>query len=222
MSLQEPLRYNISSWRQLPNCLSNNSRELRIHVTDFFNNDILRGFRISVEHTTLGVLFCCVLQARGSIVTDDSEYGENELTPDQILAELYKYGFYITYTPVKALSGNMLDYLITLDKLCFDKIRILNVWHYTNTGEKQSDTKIVAFMSDPLGDWLNNAYSAHESEFTKALNDGTALNLTNLSKTKNFRWDWLYGVVLSIEDVIRENADQMIEINDAGGDTDGD
>ena len=213
MSLQEPLRYNISSWRQLPNCLSNNSRALRIHVTDFFNNEELRGFRISLEHTTMGVLFCCVLQARGSIVTDEDEYGASELSPEEILRELKKYGFDITYEPVKGLSGNLLDYLITLDKLAYDKIRILNVWHYNKNGMQESETKVVAFQANPHGDWLNNGYSASEKEFIQALNDGTAINLTDMSRTKNFRWDWLYGNVLSIEDVIRDNADQMIEVN---------
>lgn len=211
MSL-ETLRYKISSWRQLPDCLSNNSRELRIHITDFFNNEELRGFRISLEHTTLGVLFCCVLQARGSIVTDEDEYGASELTPEEILKELRKYGFEITYEPIKGLSGNLLDYLITLDKLGYDKIRVLNVWH-TQNGTKAFETKIVAFQVNPHGDWLNNGYSASEKEFIKALNDGTAINLTDTSRTKNFRWDWLYGNVLSIEDVIEANADQMIESN---------
>ncbi len=212
MSLREPLRYKISSWRQLPNCLSNNSRELRIHITDFFNNDELRGFRISLEHTTMGVLFCCVLQARGSLITDEDEYGASELTPTEILKELYKYGFYITYEPIHALSGNLLDYLITLDKLGYDKIRILNVWHSTDNGSTESDTKIVAFQSNPLGDWLNNGYSANRKEFLDALDAGTAINLTDTSRTKNFRWDWLYGNVLNIEDIIEDNANQMIEI----------
>lgn len=212
MSLQEPLRYKISSWRQLPKCLSNNSRELRIHVTDFFNNEELRGFRISLEHTTMGVLFCCVLQARGSLITDEDEYGASELSPTEILKELYKFGFYITYEPITALSGNLLDYLITLDKLGYDKIRVLNVWHYTSNGSQESDTKIVAFQANPLGNWLNNGYSANEKEFLDALNAGTAINLTDTSRTKNFRWDWLYGNVLNIEDVIEDNADQMIQI----------
>lgn len=213
MSLQEPLRYKISSWRQLPNCLSNNSRDLRIHITDFFNNEELRGFRISLEHRTMGVLFCCVLQARGTIITDEDEYGVTELSPETILKELHKFGFYITYEPIKALSGNLLNYLITLDNLSYDKIRILDVWHYEN-GEQAFETKIVAFQANPHGDWLNNGYSASEKEFLTALNDGTAINLTDMSRTKNFRWDWLYGNVLSIEDIIRENADQMIEIHD--------
>lgn len=211
-NLQEPLRYKISSWRQLPNCLSNTSRELRIHITDFFNNEELRGFRISVEHSSMGVIFCCVLQARGSIVVDEDEYGATELTPEEILKELHKYGFYIVYEPINALSGNLLDYLITLDKLDYDKIRILNVWHYKN-GVKESDTKIVAFQSNPHGEWLNNGYCANEKEFLSALNAGTAINLTDTSKTKNFRWDWLYGKVLNIEDIIQGNADQMIEFN---------
>lgn len=213
MSLQEPLRYEITSWRQLPKCLSNNSRELRIHITDFFNNEELRGFRISVEHTSMGVLFCCVLQARGSIITPEDEDFTHELTPEEILAELHKFGFYITYVPIKGLSGNLLDYLITLDKLGYDKIRVLNVWKRGSNGLQEFETKIVAFQVNPHGDWLNNGYSASAKEFLDALNDGTAINLTDTSRTKNFRWDWLYGKVLSIEDIIEENADQMIVPN---------
>ena len=196
----------------MPNCLSNNSRELKIHVTDFINNTELCGLRISVEHTTKGILFCCVLQASGTLITDGYDYGASELSPNEILKELYKYGFYITYEPLEALSSNLLDYLVTLDKLEYDKIRILNVWHLDN-GSTVSTNKIVAFQSNPHGDWLNNGYCANDKEFIDALNDGTAINLTNMSKTENFRWDWLYGNVLSISDIIRDYEEQIISNN---------
>ena len=204
MNLMEPLRYRISNWTQLPNCLSNNSRELKIHVASFVNNPELIGLRISVEHTTMGVLFCCMLQASGSIITDEDAYGATELSPTEILAELHKFGFYITYVPMESLSDDLLSYLTTLDGLDFDKIRILSVWHYHNS-EKVFENRIVAFQANPHGDWLNNGYAAGEEEFLKALDDGTAINLTDMSKTKNFRWDWLYGKVLSIEDIIRDS-----------------
>lgn len=207
------LRYKISSWRQLPQCLSNNSRHLRIHVVDLFNNDTLRGFKISLEHEQFGIIFACVIHARGDIVSDESSYGKFDLSTEVILKELEKYGYLITYEPNKNLSSSQLEYLMTLKGLGYDKIRILNVWTAPD-GAKNFSPKVVAFQSNPLGDWLNNAYAPPESEFLKALLDGTAVNLTNMSKTRNYRWDWLKDFVANVDDIIEDNADQMIEISD--------
>lgn len=211
-----PLRYKISSWRQLPECLSNNSRHLKIHLTDFFNNRHLRGFRISVDHDTMGTLFACILHARGDIVTDGYEFEKCELSTEEILRELKKFGFLITYHPNQNLPSAQLEYLISLRGLRYDKIRILNVWDLSSAGIKEYKTYIVAFMSDPHGDWLNNGYCPSLKEFSKALIDGTACNLTEVSKTRCFRWDWL-NFVANIDDIIKENADDMIRI---GGDDD--
>ena len=215
MNQMLPLRYKISSWRQLPDCRSNNDRELRIHVVDYFNNLELRGFRISVDHPRFGTLFACVLEARGRLITDIDEYGRSELSSEAILGELKKYGFYITYVPNENLPSETLEYLITLDKLGYDKIRIIDVWEASaSTGVKNFKPMIVAFQVKPLGDWLNNAYSPSLKEFTQALTDGTAINLTDISKTKQLRWDWLKGYVLNIKDIIRDNADDMIRFTD--------
>lgn len=159
----------------------------------------------------MGTMFACVLHARGTMITEADEYGKKELSVDAILAELEKFGFLITYAPNERLSGGQLEYLMTLRNLGYDKIRILNIWNSPN-GAQEWRPKVVAFQSDPLGDWLNNAYSPHEKEFTKALVNGTAVNLTEMSKTKRYRWDWL-DFVGSIDDIIAENADDMIRIN---------
>ena len=102
------------------------------------------------------------------------------------------------------LSSSQLEYLSTLKFLGYDKIRIMNVYKIVN-GVKQFDTKVVAFQVDPLGDWLNNAYSVSYSDFASALDAGHAANLTAVSKTKNYRWDWLVGKVLSIDDILADN-----------------
>lgn len=213
ISQGQPLRFKISSWRQLVGCVSNNNCDLHIHVTDFYNNDILRGFRISVDHDSFGTVFACVLQARGTMITETAEYGESELSADSIIAELAKYGFLVTYAPNENLSSGQLEYLMTLKNLGYDKIRIINPWTSAN-GEKEFEPKVVAFQSSPLGDWLNNAYSPYIDEFTKALLDGTAVNLTYISKTKKYRWDWLKDFVGNIDDIIQDNADDMIRIED--------
>lgn len=210
---RDPLRFRISSWRQLTGCRSNNDPDFRIHVTDFYNNRTLRGFRIRVDHPAFGDVFCCVLHARGTAVTDVDEYGRSELSESCILAELAKFGFFIEYAHEENLSGRQIQYLMTLKQLDYDKIRIINVWSAPN-GAKQWAPKVVAFQSRRLGNWLNNAYSPSEREFTAALVDGVAINLTDISKTKQFRWDWLKEFVGNIDDILADNADDMIRVDD--------
>ena len=160
-----PLRYNITSWDQLPQCLSNNSRNLKIDVSHFFNNDLLCGLRISVVHRAYGVLFSCMLGASGDLITSSNYYDDVEeprafeLTPKQILDELYKFGFCIYYEQREHLSPGQIDYLITLKGLHYDKIRVLGVKGVKN-GTDVFSTKVVAFNSENHSQWLDNTYRA--------------------------------------------------------------
>lgn len=203
MNPECPLRYSISDWRQLSKCKSNNSRELSITVTDYFNNDMIQGLKISVDHRIYGTLFATVLDATGLIVTPTNEL-TNNLPNATILAELAKFGFFVTFDEELNLSKDQIRYLITIRRLDYDKLRLLTV---VNPSTQTAVTKVVAFQVDPLGDWLNNAYEPSEKEFLSALDDGTAINLTDISKTKQFRWDWLKDLVVNIDDVIRDNAE---------------
>ena len=203
---QHPLRYRISSWLQLSKCKSNLSRELSLSATQLVNNDILTGTLIQIHHSTYGVIFACVLSAKGNMVQPNSNGVVDELTPDVILAELYKYGFDIQYVPAKGLPGSQVAYLMTLDNLKFDKIRLINVYKYVN-GQKAYRLNVVAFIASALGDWLNSGYCPSESEFNQALGDGTAINLSGVSKTQNYNWDWLSGWVANISDIISDCAE---------------
>ena len=168
---QTPLRYNISSWRQLPQCKSNNSKNLHIHVTDFIDNHLLRGFRISVDHAVYGTLFACVLNARGEMITHlnqnvpAEEPMAFEFTTDQILQELKKYGFFISYNPREHLPSSQIEYLMTLQGLHYDKIRLLYV-REQKYGATQAKRYLVAFKSCKHRQWLNNDYSPAKKEFT--------------------------------------------------------
>lgn len=201
-----PLRYKISDWRQLSNCLSNNSRDLRISVTTFLQDDRLNGLRISVEHCQYGSLFSYVVGAKGRIITTYGDEMIPELTTDQILLELMKYGFYVEYIPVKNLSGNQLKYLITLNELGFDKLRLMNVWKLDKTGLKKFSTQVIVFNSTGHDQWLNAGYSASQDEFNKALNGGSCVNITGVSKTRNFDWSWLHNRVMNIADILADNS----------------
>lgn len=203
MNMSMPLRYNISDWHRLSECKSNNSRLLSISVSDFINDKRLSGIRISIEHQYLGTLFAYVICAKGDIIDDiDGDYLP-ELSTKQLLTELAKYGFYITYNQRAHLSGTQLDYLMTLSGLGYDKLRILSTYSYIN-GIKQFSSKVIVFNSSKNPDWLNLAYSPSELELLAAFNSGSAINISAISRSKEFSWAWL-DYVADIQDILEDN-----------------
>ena len=216
-----PLRYRISNWKQLEGAKSNNSRDLSISVTTFVNDHRLNGQRIKVEHRVFGTLFACVVSGKGTLLTENIEGYMHEFTPAQILAELEKFGYYIQYDPTEQLSGNQIDLMLTLNRLGFDKLRVISVWSAT-LGVKESKIHVVAFQVDPLGDWMNSGYSPSLDEYQDAVTNGYAFDISGLSRAKNMNWSWLYGWVASIDDIIADQAvDQEFDATDntLGGDT---
>ena len=166
--MNAPLRYSISSWRQLVDVKSNNSPRLSISVTDFIQNREIAGLRICVEHENFGPMFTCILKAHGSIVTCPGNSYYHEFTVDDILKELYKYGFYIKYDPKNALTGNQLEYLMTLDKLGFDKIRLMNVITYTGS-VSTVNTYVVAFNVKEHPQWIDSFPAQSSSDYPHSL-----------------------------------------------------
>lgn len=213
MATQMPLQYKIRTWRQLVYCLSNTNRDLRIHVTDIFNNDLLSGFKISVDHPMLGTLFACVLEARGELIYEDEEYSPSELSVDSILNELKKYGFLVTFAQRLGLGGPQLEYLMAIRELGYDKIRLLGTWKMEHN-VKTTDVKVVAFRSESLSEWIHNTYSASFDEFNDALLNGFALNLSGMSQARQYRWDWLKDCVDNIDDIIADNLSDGIISSD--------
>ena len=199
-----PLRYNISNWKQLSNCLSNNSRALRITVTDFIQNTKLTGLRISVVHPEFGTLFSTVLHAEGDLISDDYVDSVDALTNEEILNELAKFGFYVTYEGRSHLSQGQLDYLVTLQTLHFNKLRRLTVRTPADP-VKPDQTMIVAFDANSHLDWMNNDYVPLKSDLDAALIAGTAINISTISDTCNYDWSWL-DYVASIEDILEDNS----------------
>ncbi len=205
------LRYNISNWDQLTKCRSNNSADLYITVDHVFNDNRLHGTIIRVTHSDFGVLFVCTVNSSGTILTPDPESGIiHEFTTEQILEELNKFGFEVTFNLEKGLSGEQLDYLMTLDSLGFDKIRTLDVYRYTDEYNKSFSPYIVAFNIEKCPTWIDASLSVGEKEFLSALNDGGAMNLTYVSQTQQFDWTWL-TYVANIKDIIENNSYSEVE-----------
>jgi len=183
--MADPLRYKISSWKQLPGCLSNTSKHLKIHVSSIFKDPGLTGLRITVEHCMFGTLFATVLNANGELIYP--EYA-NRLSDEEILKQLANYGFLIEYTPEVKLPPEQLNYLRTLQTLGFDKIRILPV----KFRDGKVEIKTVVFNVEHNPNWLSYPYEAPYKEWEAALaKTGSALNITDVSITKQFDWGWL-------------------------------
>lgn len=204
--MSNPLRYNISNWDQLTKCRSNNSADLYITVDHIINDQRLEGTVIRLTHSDFGVLFVCTINCKGTILTPDNNSGIiPEFTTDQILTELKKFGFDVTFNLEKGLSGDQLAYLMTVDELGFDKIRTLDVYVYDELGNRKYSQYIVAFNIEKCPDWINQSYCTNKTEFLSALNDGGAMNLTYVSQTQQFDWTWL-DYVANIDDIIENNS----------------
>lgn len=203
-----PLRFNISDWHQLCKVQSNNSRQLSITVQDLVSSNILTGLLIQVMHADYGCLFSCVVEGSGSLLTENAGH-VHEFTTAQILAELYKYGFDVTYNPRAHLPGSQVNFLMSLKPLGYDKLRVLNVWAIEN-GVRTFKWYVVAFNLSLNPNWINNGYAARESEFLESLRNGSAVNVSAIKsnmypESHNWSWSWL-DYIASIDDILSENA----------------
>ena len=173
-----PLKYNISAWDQLSCCLSNLSRDLHIHVTEFVQNDKISGTRIRVEHETFGVLFACVINAQGSLVSTDSGI-VHEFTSDEILAELKKYGFDVdefgfdsiiirthpSWVPedrAEAIIRKIVDIIIDKGEFDFDKF----VWRIAATTACRMSVMANTYISKEDEEWILENIRYCDNPFT--------------------------------------------------------
>ena len=194
-----PLRYSISSWKQASKCLSNSSKWLKITVTELCDKINLEGLRISVEHQKYGVLFAYVVNAKGDIVYG---IGDKVLTTDEILQQLAQYGFLITWAQNDRVTGPQIEYLLTLLKLGYSKVRVLEVWSVENNIDVYT-RHVVAFNPEKHPEWISTDYYAALKEYAEATMDGSAIDVEMISSAKDFDWSWL-TYVANIEDIVAD------------------
>lgn len=203
-----PLQYMIQNLHQLSQCLSNQSRDLRISVTDFVQDPRLQGMRIQVVHEQLGVLFACVIHSSGTLLKPNIDESMNELTWDDINKELDKFGFCVFYRPEQKLSPEQLAFLINIHRLGMDRIRPIGIKD-THSGYEIVHTQIVAFQADRHPKWLDIHYSPSEKEYVKAISDGSAINIRVLSIENKFSWTWL-DYVGDIGHILEGNGEVLV------------
>lgn len=181
-----PLRYQISDWHQLTECKSNNSGMLHICVSDIINELSLECTLIQIIHDTYGTLFAYCIDASGRLISDYS------LSSDDIIKELARFGFNVTFAKKMNLKSGQLGYLLSLKGLKYDKIRVIHT---------QNQDHVVAFNSSQLGDWLSNTYNPTFFEFSNAVFDCKA----SIIPQDKYDWSWL-TYVGSIEDILNDNS----------------
>lgn len=199
-----PLRYEISSWSQLVECQSNYSNKLHIKVRKVIQDDRLSGTIIDMIHEDFGSLFCYLVDGSGPLLASNDPL-VYEMPCSDILKELERYGFFITFSCREHLPTKQVEYLKTIQQLGFDKIRILDVYTYASNGAKLLNPHVVVFNIEPNPGWMDNSYSASYEEYLNAIASGTAINLSSMSEINRFHWDWL-TYVASIQDIIDDNS----------------
>lgn len=196
--MNDKLRYKISKWEQSPKCLSNLSEKYKIHVSTVEYSPNIKGRVIQVHHENIGVVFAIMVDVEGTDV--DSTVNYYKMSTDEILNNLSTFGFNIEFKPEANLVAAQQDYLIEISKLSMDKIRIMKVYERDDSNNKVYRTKLVAFSSAVMTNWLLNTYTCSKKEFDETCGNGYAINLS----TQEFDWSWL-TYVANIEDIIKMN-----------------
>ena len=203
------LRYDIDSWDQLPGCLSNNSRHL--HLTyDVVIDKPLTGGVIRVEHDRYGCLFSYVVQGSGNLLSSQEDGTLFELTTGQILSELRKFGFIVSFSKTPVIDDDQFKLLCTVNDMGLSKIRVMYVdvnKHGYNTQDGCSDQRtayLVAFNEKNLPIWLSNCHYCSEEEFKDAVVKGYCVNLTYVKGglQPSHNWVFLTDKVLNVVDLL--------------------
>lgn len=194
------LQYKISDWKQATSCLSNNSKDLKISVMDYLHNADLEGRIISVFHPKYGILFCAVVNGRGSLLSESDESGVDLpfMTTAEILVQLEKFGFDIVYEEEPNLSGEQVDLLQDLYNTGFRSITKISV-KYPKTSRKY----VVAYMPYRSVDLLNFGTVVSKPQFDKYLEDGYVINVSTMKPS--LKWDWL-TYTCEIQDILDDNS----------------
>lgn len=208
MLCNDKLRYEIDSWDQITGCQSNNSPKL--HLTyDVALGRSLSGQIIRVEHDDYGCLFSYVVEASGVDVSCAPNGTVFQLTTDELLMELEKYGFIVKFSKCLQLSDAQYQLLMSSQLLGMSKIRIM----YVDMTEKRNrfdddyerKPHLAMFKTDKLPMWLSNGKVCSKQEFEDALAKGYAVNLTECEGGLHGNdWSFLTDKVLNVSDILKK------------------
>ena len=139
-------------------------------------------------------------------MTDKDEEGADIpfLTTDEILRQLMRFGFYITYDVKTHLPEPVLDYLTKLNGLGYDKITKVALESFDVNGNKVWRSTVIVFKSGFNTDLLTFNCKVTRIAFNAKLEANTVMNITH---ELGMSWDWV-TYIANISDILDENADQ--------------
>ncbi len=202
---QQLLRYEISNWDQITNCLSNNSKALSLSLSKVIDGNAMRGLVVKVNHANYGTLFAAMIKGSGQLLTDKDEEGQilPFLTTDEILKQIAKFGFIISYVERAHLNNETLVFLNNVKQLGFDKITRVQLETRNEYWAKAWTPKILVIKSQYNTDLLKFDCSLPIKNFNEKLANNWIMNVTDLD-AENVTWDWV-TYIANIIDIINEN-----------------
>ena len=200
------LYYEIDSWNQACDCMSNASDKL--HITyDIVLDRGINGGIIRIEHDDYGCLFSYLVNGSGNLLIPDCNDVVFELTNDEILMELHKYGFNIKFSKRIDINDSQYQLLSSAQLFGMDKIRLMYVdssWvKQDNHFERKA--RLVIFNPSHLLNWLDNQKVCTRDEFANAIDNGYAINVTHAvgGLTPGNDWSFLYEHIFNVSDLLK-------------------
>lgn len=159
---------------------------------------------MQVNHSSYGTLFSAVVKGGGKLLSSKDEKGNDLpcMTTEEILKEIQRFGFYVTYDVKSNLPMNTIAFLSTIDNLGYDKITKVGI-QYRKDGEKYIKPAILVFKSEYNHDILNFECIISEHKYLDKLSANSIMDVTH---EKDIQWDWV-KYIANISDILEENID---------------
>ena len=151
-------------------------------------------------HDLYGTLFCALVDGLGTVISEQDEDGKDlpYMTTAEILVQLEKLGFDISYKEEIHLPSDQLTFLNNLMELGFDTLSRIFV-----QTEKMKRNYVVASNSLKRQEYCNFGSIHSKKFFDTSLEEGWAANISKVGK--HLSWDWLTYTV-KIRDLLEANS----------------
>lgn len=156
-----------------------------------------------------------MIKGSGNLITLDDDQGEYIpfLTTEEILKQLYKFGFYIQYDVKSNLPNETLDFLQQVLNLGYDKITRVMLQTTNKDGDTIWANSIVVYKSCPDNvDLLSYGQKLSRIKYIKKVDNNTILNVTH-EGDNGIDWDWVTSFY-NISEIIDENLDAEDYVTD--------
>ena len=150
-----------------------------------------------------------MIQGSGELITNIDEEGQDLpfLSTDEILKQLMKFGFHITYDIKKFLPLDTLSYLSQIYNLGYDKITCVALEDKNVSGNRIWNKTVIIFKSEFNDDLLTFGCKLTRKQFYNKLEYNTIIDVTH---EKDLNWEWV-TYTANIIDILNENVDPTHE-----------